>query len=73
VSEASSVHRAEVLTARTDVAAEAAEAAAAEAAAAEAAAAEAAATVKLPPPRKLPSPRGALRKPPPMRLAHERH
>jgi hypothetical protein len=67
VSEARSINLAENLTARTDVAAEAAEVAATEAAVAEAAAAveaiaaaEAAAAA------------GPLRKPPPMRLARER-
>ena len=46
VSEARSINRAEILTTRTDAAAEAAEVTAAEAAAAEAAAAEAAAAVE---------------------------
>jgi hypothetical protein len=67
VSEARSINRAEILTARTDAAAEVAEVAAAEAAAAEAAAAvEAAAAAEAPPPR------GPPRKPSPMRLARRR-
>ena len=67
LSVARSINHAEILTARTDAAAEAAEVAAAEAAAAETAAA-----VKLPPPPMLPPPQGPPRKPPLMRLARER-
>jgi hypothetical protein len=67
VSKARSISRAEILTARTDAAAEVAEVAAAEAAAR-----KLPPPWKLSPPRKLPPPRGPPRKPPPMRLARER-
>ena len=67
VSEARSINLAEILTARTDVAAEAAEVTAAEAAVAEAAAAvEAAAAAEAS------AAAGVAAKPPPMRLARER-
>jgi hypothetical protein len=67
VSEARSINRAEIPTARTDAAADAAEVTTAEAAAA-----ETAAVVKFPPPSKPLPQRGPPRKPPSMRLARER-
>jgi hypothetical protein len=67
VSEARSINRAEILTARTSDAAEVAEVAAAEAAAAEAAAAVDAAAAA-----EASAAAGPPRKPPPMRLARER-
>jgi hypothetical protein len=73
VSEARSINRAEILTTRSDAAAEVAEIAAAEAAAAEAAAAvEAVAAAEAAAAAELPPPRGPPRKPPPMRLARKR-
>jgi anti-sigma factor RsiW len=70
---ARSINRAEILTARTDTTAEAAEAAAAEAAFAEdAAAAEAAAAVEAVSAVESAAAAGAPRKPPPMRLARKR-
>jgi hypothetical protein len=73
VSEARSINRAEILTARTDTAAEVAEVAAAEAAAAGLTPPWLLSPPrKLPPPWNLTQPRGAPRKPTPMRLARKR-